>query len=63
MYHCYLAKNVKKIILLILHRFDALENMTDGDHFLPNKSNGKIETQFTDVSIQISELHSQKRTL
>ncbi|XP_043102425.1 sodium-coupled neutral amino acid transporter 5 [Puntigrus tetrazona] len=28
--------------------FDALENLTDGDTFLPNKSNGKIETQFTD---------------
>lgn len=28
--------------------FDALENLTDGDNFLPNKSNGKIETQFTD---------------
>uniref|UniRef100_A0A672LKV2 Sodium-coupled neutral amino acid transporter 3-like n=1 Tax=Sinocyclocheilus grahami TaxID=75366 RepID=A0A672LKV2_SINGR len=37
-----------KIILLILHRFDALENITEGDTFLPNKSNGKIETQFTD---------------
>uniref|UniRef100_A0A672PCF2 Sodium-coupled neutral amino acid transporter 5-like n=1 Tax=Sinocyclocheilus grahami TaxID=75366 RepID=A0A672PCF2_SINGR len=32
----------------LYYRFDALENMTDGDNFLPNKSNGKIETQFTD---------------
>ncbi len=63
MYHCYFAKTFKKIILLILHRFDALENMTDGDTFLPNKSNGKTETPFTDVSIQISELPSQKHTL
>ncbi|XP_016317480.1 sodium-coupled neutral amino acid transporter 3-like isoform X2 [Sinocyclocheilus anshuiensis] len=29
-------------------RFDALENITEGDTFLPNKSNGKIEIQFTD---------------
>ncbi|XP_016397779.1 sodium-coupled neutral amino acid transporter 3-like isoform X1 [Sinocyclocheilus rhinocerous] len=29
-------------------RFDALENMTEGDTFLLNKSSGKIETQFTD---------------
>lgn len=28
--------------------FDGLENMTEGDIFLPNKSNGKTETQFTD---------------
>ncbi|XP_016317481.1 sodium-coupled neutral amino acid transporter 3-like isoform X3 [Sinocyclocheilus anshuiensis] len=28
--------------------FDALENITEGDTFLPNKSNGKIEIQFTD---------------
>ncbi|XP_016397780.1 sodium-coupled neutral amino acid transporter 3-like isoform X2 [Sinocyclocheilus rhinocerous] len=28
--------------------FDALENMTEGDTFLLNKSSGKIETQFTD---------------
>ncbi|XP_059359615.1 sodium-coupled neutral amino acid transporter 3-like isoform X3 [Carassius carassius] len=27
---------------------DALENMTEGDTFLPSKSNGKTETQFTD---------------
>ncbi|XP_026121206.1 sodium-coupled neutral amino acid transporter 5-like [Carassius auratus] len=27
---------------------DALENMTEGDAFLPSKSNGKTETQFTD---------------
>uniref|UniRef100_A0A671MKI4 Sodium-coupled neutral amino acid transporter 3-like n=1 Tax=Sinocyclocheilus anshuiensis TaxID=1608454 RepID=A0A671MKI4_9TELE len=50
MYHCYFANKTKqnKIILLILHRFDALENITEGDTFLPNKSNGKIEIQFTD---------------
>uniref|UniRef100_A0A673N2R8 Sodium-coupled neutral amino acid transporter 3-like n=1 Tax=Sinocyclocheilus rhinocerous TaxID=307959 RepID=A0A673N2R8_9TELE len=50
MYHCYFANKTKqnKIILLILHRFDALENMTEGDTFLLNKSSGKIETQFTD---------------
>uniref|UniRef100_A0A8C1U9I2 Solute carrier family 38 member 5a n=1 Tax=Cyprinus carpio TaxID=7962 RepID=A0A8C1U9I2_CYPCA len=28
--------------------FDALENMTEGDNFLPTKSNGNTETQFTD---------------
>ncbi|XP_073675013.1 sodium-coupled neutral amino acid transporter 3 [Garra rufa] len=28
--------------------FDALDKMTEGDTFLPSKSNGKIETQFTD---------------
>lgn len=28
--------------------FDALENMAEGDQFLSSKSNGKIETQFTD---------------
>ncbi|KAL1269872.1 hypothetical protein QQF64_032161 [Cirrhinus molitorella] len=28
--------------------FDPLEKITEGDNFLPSKSNGKIETQFTD---------------
>ncbi|KAI7797855.1 sodium-coupled neutral amino acid transporter 5 isoform X2 [Triplophysa rosa] len=28
--------------------FDGLENITEVDTFLPNKSNGKIETKFTD---------------
>uniref|UniRef100_A0A8C1UA63 Solute carrier family 38 member 5a n=1 Tax=Cyprinus carpio TaxID=7962 RepID=A0A8C1UA63_CYPCA len=36
--------------------------MTEGDNFLPTKSNGNTETQFTDVSIQISVLTSQKLT-
>ncbi|XP_042585713.1 sodium-coupled neutral amino acid transporter 3-like [Cyprinus carpio] len=29
---------------------DALENMTEGDTFLPNRSNGRTETQFTDCN-------------
>ncbi|XP_056629293.1 sodium-coupled neutral amino acid transporter 5 [Triplophysa dalaica] len=28
--------------------FDGLENISEGDTFLPNESNGKIETKFTD---------------
>lgn len=38
------------LLLLLLYRFDGLEHITEGDTFLPNKSNGKIETKFTDVS-------------
>lgn len=55
MFHLQLQRsqsiNNKWCILLILYRFDGLENISEGDTFLPNKSNGKIETKFTDVSM------------
>jgi len=45
--------------LLLLHRFDALENITESETFLHDKTNGA--THFTDVSMQISEFTSQKQ--